>query len=159
MTIDNRLLGNPGTSAFRIEKYPFFLLNRIVGRFNVIIEARLQQVGIDIPYWRVLIILGEASPRSVGNIAEAALINVSTMMRIVQRMQRDGLVKCRRGRTDRRITDVGLTALGRQKLGAARAIAAPIYDALITKFSRRDFDRLLTLLGRLQANLDSQSAC
>jgi DNA-binding MarR family transcriptional regulator len=154
VTVDSRVLGNPGTPAFRVEKYPFFVLNRLVGRFNTLIEARLKAVGIDIPYWRVLLVLGEAAPRSIGNLAEATVINLSTMMRIVQRMERDGLVATRPGLTDARVTDVSPTSLGLETLAAARRVAAPIYEALVDGLSEPDFDRLLSLLGRLQANLD-----
>jgi DNA-binding MarR family transcriptional regulator len=152
---DNRVLGNPGTDAFHLEKYPFYLMNRIVGRFNVLIQRRLKSAGIDIPYWRVLLVLGEQSPRSVGQIADATLINGSTMMRIVQRMQRDRLVLCSPGRSDRRITDVALTATGRRTLRGARVKVGPIYSRLINEFSSGDFDQLLSLLGRLQSSLDA----
>ena len=73
MDDDLRQLGNPGTPAFQLNKYPFYLLNRAVSRYNAIIEKRLRGIGIDIPTWRVLMILGEAAPRSVSQIAEAAV--------------------------------------------------------------------------------------
>jgi DNA-binding MarR family transcriptional regulator len=156
MSVDSRTLGNPGTAAFQLEKYPFFILNRMVGRYNSLIGSGLSAIGIDIPYWRVLLLLGEAAPRSVGNLASAAMINESTMLRIVQRMQRDGLISCSRSQADARVTEVELMALGTEKLVAAREIAAPIYNGLIAGVSARDFERLLALLGRLQTNLDIQ---
>ncbi len=154
MTIDNRLLGNPGTTAFRLDHYPFYRLNRAVSRYNVVIEARLRTIGIDIPTWRVLMVLGEQSPRSVGQIAEAAVINLSTMMRIIQRMTSAVLVSRAANTADARVTDVTLTPLGEDKLGQARVLTAPIYSKLIAGFSARDFDRLITLLTRLDTNLD-----
>jgi DNA-binding MarR family transcriptional regulator len=146
-------LGDPGTSAFQVDKYPFYLLNRAVSRYNIIIEARLRAIGIDIPYWRVLMILGEKQPRSVGQIAETAVINLSTMMRIIQRMETAGLLSSASSIEDGRVTEVSLTPHGQEKLGAARAITAPIYEAVIDGFSTRDFDRLIDLLNRLHGNL------
>lgn len=154
MTTDNRLLGNPGTPAFRLDRYPFYRLNRAVSRYNVIIEARLRTIGIDIPTWRVLMVLGEQAPRSVGQIADAAVINLSTMMRIVQRMVGAALVSITANSADARVTDVSLTPHGEAILAEARRLTAPIYGKLIAGFSARDFDRLLTLLTRLDANLD-----
>jgi DNA-binding MarR family transcriptional regulator len=153
-SIDARALGNPATHQFRLENYPFFQLNRLVSRYNTLLEARLRAVGIDIPYWRVLLILGENAPRSVGAIAETAIINVSTMMRIVQRMERDALVECRASPYDGRVTKVYLTSVGQTKLDAARASAAPVFASLIKGFSEKDFLQLLNLLSRLQSNLD-----
>ena len=150
---DIRHLGDPGTADFQVRKYPFYLLNRLVGRYNAIIEARLRTIGLDIPFWRVLMILGEQAPRGVGDISEAAVINLSTMTRIVQRMARKKLVRCTRRNDDYRITDVFLTALGKRKLAAARKITAPVFAAAIGNFSEREFSDTIEALDRLYTNL------
>ena len=150
---DSRHLGDPGTADFQVERYPFYLLNRTASRYNALIEAELRRVGLDVPYWRVLMILGETMPLGVNRIAEAAVINLSTMMRIVQRMTRDGLVAVAPSARDARVTEVSLTSAGQAKLAAARAITTPIYARVIAGFSERDFDRLRLLLNRLHDNL------
>lgn len=153
MSVDMRHLGDPGTQDFEVDKYPFYLLNRLVSRYNSIIEARLRTIGTDIPFWRVLMILGEHAPRSVGEISEAAVINLSTMTRIVQRMTQAKLVHCAARSEDNRVTDVFLTALGEEKLAAAREITAPVYAAAIAGFSQREFGQTIEILNRLYANL------
>ena len=90
--MDHRTQGDPGTAAFQVERYPFFLINRLASRYNATIEPRLRDIGLDIPNWRVLMILGEHAPRGVRDIAEAAVIPLSTMTRIVQRMAAADLV-------------------------------------------------------------------
>src|SRR4051794_23918850 len=129
--LDSRHLGDPGTPDFQVERYPFYLLNRTVGRYNTLIEQQLRTIGLDVPYWRVLMILGETMPLGVNRIAEAAVINLSTMMRIIQRMERDRLVRSAPSRGDARVTEVALTAEGKKKLAEARAITAPIYATVI----------------------------
>ena len=153
MRADNRHLGDPGTADFRVDKYPFYLLNRLVSRYNSIIEARLRTIGLDIPFWRVLMILGEQAPRGVGEISEAAVINLSTMTRIVQRMAQQKLVRCMPRAGDNRVTEVSLTVLGRKKLAAARRTTAPVYAAAISGFSRDEFGQTIAILNRLYANL------
>lgn len=152
--MDNRILGDPGTPAFQVEKYPFFLLNRLVSRYNGVIDGRLRGIGLDIPYWRVLMILGEQSPRGVRDIAQAAVIPLSTMTRIIQRMVSSGLVAAGPSAEDARVTEVSLTPLGQEKLVEAREITAPVYARIIRGFSLRDYNMLLTLLDRLHGNLD-----
>ena len=154
---DSRALGNPGTDSFHLEKYPFYLLNRAVSRYNVIIGARLRTIGLDIPTWRVLMILGERAPRSIGQIAEAAVINLSTMMRIIQRMEQAGLVTSAANAGDARVTDVHLGVKGTAKLAEARRVTAPVYAGLIAGFSRREFDGFIATMNKLQANLDRMS--
>jgi len=148
-----RPFGNPGSEEFRVDAYPFYLLNRALGRYNVVIEAELRGIGIDIPTWRVLMILGEQSPLAIGQVARSAVINLSTMMRIVERMVKAGLIEAQPSATDGRITELQLTQEGQAKLLAARSVTAPIYEQLIRGFSAGDFSRLLTLLNRLHDNL------
>ncbi len=151
--MDSRTLGDPGTSAFALERYPFYQLNRTVSRYNAVIEARLRSIGLDVPNWRVLMILGERAPRSVGEIAQAAVINLSTMMRIVQRMARDGLVRLAARQGDGRVREVFLTEKGETTLAAARDATSPVYAAAIAGFSEGEFDQMLALLGRMHGNL------
>lgn len=154
MTKDLRLYGNPSSESFHVDRYPFYQLNRLVSRYNVVIETELRQIKIDIPTWRVLMILGETCPLPIGQVAKLAVINISTMMRIVERMQEAKLIKTASSASDGRITELTMTASGRAKLTAARKITAPIYERLIRGFSADDFSQLLDLLARLHSNLE-----
>ena len=155
MGADIRHLGDPGTPDFQVDKYPFYLLNRAVSRYNAIIEARLRRIGLSIPFWRVLMILGEHAPRGVGEISEAAVINLSTMTRIVQRMTQLNLIRCTLRSGDNRVTEVSLTTLGGRKLARARKLTAPVYATAIAGFSQREFAQAIAIFNRLHANLGS----
>ncbi|PZQ20834.1 MAG: MarR family transcriptional regulator [Sphingopyxis macrogoltabida] len=146
--------GNPGNTAFRVDRYPFYLLNRLVSRYNSIIDARLRAIGLDIPSWRVLMILGEKSPRGAREIAEAAVINLSTMTRIIQRMTAAGLVSTTPSPDDARVTSVALAPTGDARLAEARQVTAPVYEHLITGLDGGEFEHLVALLGRLHDNLE-----
>lgn len=146
--------GNPGTPAFQVRRYPFYLLNRLVSRYNVVIEARLRAIGLDIPGWRVLMILGEQNPRGAREIAEAAVINLSTMTRIIQRMTAAGLVTTAPGTEDARVTTVSLTGEGKTRLAKACKTAAPVYQHLIDGLDSAEFEQLIELLERLHDNLE-----
>lgn len=154
MAEDLRPFGDPGSDQFRVDAYPFYLLNRAVSRYNVQIESLLRPIGLDIPSWRVLMILGETEPLSIGQVAKSAVINISTMMRIVERMQKAQLIDAVPSASDGRVTELVLTDMGREQLGAAREVTAPIYHKLIRGFSSTDFNRLLDLLNRLHDNLE-----
>jgi len=154
MSEDLRQFGDPGSDMFRVDAYPFYLLNRAASRYNVVIDSLLRPIGIDIPTWRVLMILGESEPQPIAQVAKSAVINISTMMRIVERMSKSGLIDTRPSETDGRVTELMLTALGREKLAAARAATSPIYQKIIRGISAGEFAQLLDLLGRLHDNLD-----
>ena len=152
--LDKRIFGDPGTSAFRVDRYPFYLVNRLASRYNAIIEPRLRSIGLDIPNWRVLMILGERSPRGVSEIADAAVIPLSTMTRIVQRMTAADLAVTQPSEHDARVTSVALTDFGKAKLAEARVATSPIYNRVIHGLSDEDLDRLTALLNALYENLD-----
>ncbi|HEY0938918.1 MAG TPA: MarR family winged helix-turn-helix transcriptional regulator [Steroidobacter sp.] len=154
MAKDLRPLGDPGSRSFQVDRYPFYQLNRLVSRYNSVIEAELRRIRLDIPTWRVLMILGEQEPRPIGQIAKLAVINISTLMRIVERMHKADLIKSAASATDGRITELSLTAKGRTALATARKVTAPIYQRLIRGFSATDFSHLLDLLNRLYGNLE-----
>ncbi len=153
MTEDQRPYGNPGSDDFRLDAYPFYLLNRAASRYNHVIETELRKLPIDIPTWRVLMILGEQEPLAIGQVAKSAVINISTMMRIVERMTKAQLVETRTSELDGRIKELLLTEHGRQTLARARELTAPLYDDIIKGFSAAEFARLLQMLTRLYDNL------
>ncbi|WP_232495277.1 MarR family winged helix-turn-helix transcriptional regulator [Novosphingobium kaempferiae] len=154
MSEDLRTVGNPGSDDFRLDAYPFYLLNRAASRYNMKLEAQLRRIGVDIPTWRALMVLGDREPLAIGQVARSAAINLSTMMRIVERMAKAGLVETGTSETDGRVTEIRMTPEGRAKLAEARGVAAPLYEKIIGGFSASDFSRMLELLGRLYDNLD-----
>lgn len=151
---DNRVLGDPGTDAFRIDRYPFYLLNRLVSRYNVVIGARLKVIGLDIPQWRVLMVLGEKRPLGVSDIADRAVINLSTATRIVQRMAQAGVLSVRTSRDDSRVTEADLSEKGLLLLTEARKATTPVYKSVIQDFEAENFDILIESLGRMYSNLE-----
>lgn len=156
--MDNRILADPGSPDFELSKYPFYLLNRLVSQYNAVIEPRLRAIGLDIPYWRVLMILGTGSPRGVREIATAAVIPLSTMTRITQRMASAGLVALAPSPEDARVTLVSILKLGEEKLAQARKTTAPIYARIIRGVSADEFDCLIGMLDHLYLNLKDADA-
>lgn len=151
--MDNRTIGDPSSPEFELGKYPFYRLIRLVSRYNVLIEQKLRTIGLDIPNWRVLMILGESSPRGVREIAQTAVIPLSTMTRIVQRMEQAGLVSLAAASYDARVTEVTLLDKGRERLHQARQISAPTYQQGIRGFTKTDFDRFMSLIEKMHTNL------
>nr|WP_255536568.1 MarR family winged helix-turn-helix transcriptional regulator [Pacificimonas pallii] len=149
-----RPLGDPGSTQFEVKYYPFYLLNRAVGRYNTVIEMELRKIGLDIPGWRVLMILGEQSPRPIAQVAKTAVINISTMTRIVERMVASELIETVPCGKDRRVRQLALTGSGHEKLAAARKLAEPVYRKLVDGFSASEFADLIDYLNRLYTRLD-----
>jgi len=150
---------DPTEPAFRLDNSPFYWLTRISGRYMMEMSERLRPIGMDVPRWRVLMILAEHEPASISTLSDEAVINLSTMTKIVQRMAVDSLVDTSPRQTDARVTEVRLTDSGRTALSDVRASAGQVFrhafDTLdgeaineLVKTLRQIFSALLQEPGR-----------
>jgi MarR family transcriptional regulator, organic hydroperoxide resistance regulator len=151
---DARRRGDPRHADFRIEDSPFYHLARVNGRYRLDMERILKTIGMDIPRWRTLMIARELDPSSISEIAEHAVMRLSTVTRVVQGLEKRGLVRLARGASDARRTDVYLTAAGRRAVTRVREVAGSIYAGAFTDFSAAEVETLLALLQRVYRNLD-----
>ncbi len=84
--------------------------------FVAITERAIAAAGTDLTFvqWRVLLIVGsEEDGATVGEVAERLGAHASPASRLVSRLRRRGVVKAARDPSDRRVTRLTLTPVGR----------------------------------------------
>ena len=140
---------DPADDQFLLEHSPFYRLAQVEGIYQQRMQQSLKAVGMDLPRWRVLMILHEKSPSSISEIAERAVMKLSTMTRVAQRLERDGLVKLAPNEEDARRTDVRLTASGEDAVETIRTTASRIFRQATEGFSNDEVRLLNLLLERL----------
>lgn len=145
--------GDPDFPSFRVEDSPFYLIARTNGHYVLDMERALKKIGMDLPRWRTLMLVHERNPSSISEIAERAVIRLSTMTKVAQRLEKEGLVKLATRRTDGRTTDVHITAKGEDAVVQVRRVASRIYRMGFHDFSSNDIVVLNTLLRRVFKNL------
>src|SRR5262245_7771463 len=99
----------PTSKSFRIADYPFYRNARVAGLYSDCLERELKPRGMDQPRWRVLMILNEHNPASMGLIAQMAVMKLPTVLKLVQRMTDEGLVRNAPRLSDQRVTEVSIT--------------------------------------------------
>jgi DNA-binding MarR family transcriptional regulator len=95
--------------------------------------------------YEALMLLGEAPGRRlrVSELSSATLLSVSGMSRMVDRLEREGLVERRACETDGRGAEVVLTDEGRERLRAARAThLAGVRNAFLSRIDDDDLRAL-----------------
>lgn len=127
----------PATSpepARFIDGYLAYLLaqasHRISGEFHREVEA----AGLSVTEWRVLASLADGARETIGTLSQLTLTKQPTLSKIVQRMERQGLVMRGSMASDRRQTLVALTPQGqkvarrhlRRALGHQAQVLQPI---------------------------------
>jgi DNA-binding MarR family transcriptional regulator len=150
---DAKSLGDPAHPQFRIADWPFYLIARTAGRYEMDMEHALRRVGMDVPSWRALMLLHECSPSGVSEIAERAVMRLSTMTRVVQRLQKRELVELAARAADARVTEVHITRKGEQVVEQVRAVASRIYQSAFNDLDAKEVQTLNDLLRRVFSNL------
>lgn len=129
-----------------------YLLSLLARASHVVVEEfnhRLRERGVSFPVWRVLATLS-AGPETVTALAEYCLLQQPTMTKVLDRMERSGLVTRQQDGRDRRLVRVHLAPKGEVMVGdllaAARAHEAEVVarhpDAAVIK------DLLRALIAR-----------
>jgi DNA-binding MarR family transcriptional regulator len=150
-----RRRADPADPLFELEHSPFYWISRVSGRYVLDMGEALRRVRMDVPRWRVLMILHEHDPASVSTIADLAVIKLSTMTRIVQRMQAEGLVTCAPRASDARVTEVRLTPAGSEAVERVRGQASRIVRHALHDVSDKELTAFIAVLRRLFDNLES----
>ena len=78
---------------------------------------------------------------------------MSTMTRVIQRLQKRGLVKLDTRAADARVTEVFITPRGEEIVEQVRAVASRIYQSVFKDMSATEIETLNSLLLRVFNNL------
>jgi MarR family transcriptional regulator, organic hydroperoxide resistance regulator len=146
---------DPVDPEFKIASSPFYWLARVEGRYTLGMDAVLKRIEMDVPRWRVLMLLTEHSPASVSELSEHAIIRLSTMTKIVLRMKAEGYVDTRVSATDGRVTEVLLMPKGQQAVKQVRAQAGRIFQQAFRDLSASQLAGLNDALQKIFHNLDN----
>jgi MarR family transcriptional regulator, organic hydroperoxide resistance regulator len=152
--LDAKRRGDPGSAQFRIAEWPFYLMTQATGRYAMEMDRALHRLDMDLASWRALMWLHERNPSGVSEIADGAVMKLSTMTRVIQRLEKRGLVKLARRETDARVTDVHITSEGEKTVARIRLVAARIFHLVFHDFDTKEVAHLNALLRRVLARLD-----
>lgn len=108
----------------------------------------LQAHQVELRHLGVLGALAEAGPISQRALVDRLQLDKSSMVYIVDELERQGLAERRRDPRDRRIYAVHLTDAGRDRLDAAAATTGDAMSGLLAPFSADERRRLHDLLAR-----------
>src|ERR1700676_3086978 len=153
---DAKRRGDPQFPEFQLADSPLYLIVRTAGRYAQELENALNATRMALLSWRALMIVNEASPSSVSEIAERSVTRLSTMTRVVQRLEKKNLVKLSKRRSDARVTEVHLTPLGKRCVERERGTAGEIYCRAMRDLASSEIAVLNGLTRRIFANLSKQ---
>ena len=139
---------------FALAQYFPYLLNRAGSRIAAAFSAELAPFGVSLQAWRVLAALLDATALKMGELAQRTTIEVSTLTRIVDGIEAQGLVRRRRDPADARAVWVEASARGRATARRIVPLALRYEATALAGFSAAEQAQLKALLVRVFANMD-----
>jgi homoprotocatechuate degradation regulator HpaR len=113
----------------------------------------LTEHGLSNQQWRILRLLHSAGPSGVSHIAEECALMQPSVVRMIPRLERLGLVRRQAVASDRRRTDVAITPEGAALVEKILPILDRRYEQLERRLGQDLLDRLSAVLNEVNAKL------
>ena len=138
-----------------LDGYLPYLLNRAGSRIATAFSEEVRPLGATLQIWRVLAALRERDGCRMGDLSATTSIEVSTLTRLVDGMEKKGLVVRRRDEADARAVTLHATPAGRRLTQRLVPIAERYEATALQGFDPREAEMLKAFLQRLFANMDA----
>ncbi len=120
------------------------------------IDRRLKYLGVSQASWMTIAVAAKArEPLSQSELADRLAVEAATMVAMVDRLVRAGLVKREPSTTDRRIKRVVVTDAGYRLFDAVKTEAAAVRKELLSKLDPKTLEAATDVLEALQGMIDA----
>lgn len=109
--------------------------------------------GITFAQWVVLMCLRDGLASTPAELCQYICYDSGALTRLVDQMEKRGLVKRIRSTRDRRMIQLHLTTKGRDTIAMFLGTVVEFYNGLLINFSEDEADTLVRLLTKLVNNL------
>jgi len=137
-----------------LNSYLPYLLNRAGARIATAFSEEVRPLGATLQMWRVLAALRERDGRRMGDLSETTSIEVSTLTRLVDTMEKKDLVARQPDGADARAVVLQATPAGRRLTQRILPIAERYETVALAGFGAAEAKALKAALRRLYANMD-----
>lgn len=137
-----------------LASYLPYLLNRAGARIATAFGEEIRPLGATLQIWRVLAALREQDGRRMGDLSSTTSIDVSTLTRLVDNMEKKDLVARQRDPQDARAVVLNVTPAGRRLTARILPIAERYEKVALQGFDSAEAEQLKAALRRLYANMD-----
>lgn len=128
------------------------IVSRVASEMVTLKSRFLQDSDLNLRTWHVLVALGERDGQRVTDLSDVALTEISTLSRLLDDMEEQGLVEKRRARPNARSVTVHITTAGRSILTATLPEALRYEDSLFHGIDDEDLATTRRVLNKLYEN-------
>ena len=133
--------------------YAPYLMNRIMGRYNINLRGEMTSLGISTAKMRALAILSVMNGIQIGKLGIYAVVEQSTLSRALDGLGKDGLVRREIDPEDQRSSRVYLTETGRAAFDQMWPHMADSHDHMFKGIGASEREAFLGTLHKMLANI------
>ena len=137
-----------------IKQYLAYLLAQANRQMSAQLAHALRDEGVQIEHWRILEVLSDERGRSMGELAEAVLMNHPALTKTMDKMVSRGLAHRRADPVDSRRVLVYITDHGLDLVSRLRARVDRHHDAVVAAVGEKKAGQLKKLLSELIRNTE-----
>ena len=141
----------------RLEEFLPYRFYLITASLSGLLLEKLRPHGVTVQRWRVLMVVANHGPKSIGQLVDLTFIPQSGLSRVIDQMERDDLVSRSTAEHDSRVVQVHLTDNGRAIYQKLVPVVRDYADALTAGFDPAEQQTLVDYLGRVLGNLKAHA--
>lgn len=116
------------------------------------IDQELAPLGISHAQWIVVMLLGDGAASTAAELCKILIYDPGAMTRLVDRLEKKGVLRRLRSRDDRRAVRLELTAEGKKLYPRILQALVQVFNHLLRGFGKKEVQQLEQLLKRMVGN-------
>lgn len=140
---------------YKIDDHPGIMLKQIARLYEQVANACLKPLGITHAQSVILIRLWENEGFNQAELSKSASLDQSTVVRLLDRMEKDELIIRKKNPDDRRVFNFYLTTKSKKICQHLAEYSQTMTDIAHESFSENEFKQLKKLLIKIKMNIET----
>jgi DNA-binding MarR family transcriptional regulator len=140
-------------ASYRARDSVGYLLRRVYTTMHERIEAAFAGHGFTLMQWIVLIYVRDGMARTASDITREFRHDSGALTRVIDHLERRGLLTRERSTRDRRAVNLALTPKGRRTVEELLPVVVGQMNAALEPFSRAEFEHFREMMERMVDHL------
>lgn len=140
-------------ASYRARDSMGYLLRRVYTTMHDRIESAFAGHGFTLMQWIVLLYVRDGLARSATDIAREFRHDSGALTRVIDQLERRGLLTRERSSSDRRVVNLALTPKGRRTIEELLPVVVGQMNLALEPFTRDEFEQMRSLMERLVQHL------
>jgi DNA-binding MarR family transcriptional regulator len=145
-------------ATYRARDSVGYLLRRVYTIMHERMEAALAGHDFTLMQWIVLLYVRDGIARTASDISREFRHDSGALTRVIDQLERRGLLLRHRSTSDRRVVELALTAKGNRTIEDLLPVVVGQMNEALAPFTRAEFEQMRSLMERLVGHVQQLEA-